>query len=345
MLLKIGELAKRTGLTVRTLHHYDEMGLLSPSIRSDGGYRLYGRDDVARLYRILALRQLGLPLAEIGACLAREGSVLPALIDRQLHALDAQIAEAVALRDRLQRLSEMVRQGEEPELADWLTTLEMMMVYDKYFTAEEQAELSQRKHAPEVAASQEAWPSLIAEVRQLMASGVPAADPAARAAAARWSALVLQFTGGSPNLLAKSAQMMNQEQSVQSQTGIDPAMMAYIAEAVSEARLETYARYLNEEEMVRMRANYGKRGPEWLPLIAQMRAFMDAGTPPESEAVQVAAQQWELLTQRFAGTDPATREKIRHAMESEPNLLALTGMDLPLMRYVRSAGAGPAGRE
>ena len=50
MLLKVGELAKRTGLTIRTLHHYDELGLLKPSHRSDAGYRLYDRDDLARLH-------------------------------------------------------------------------------------------------------------------------------------------------------------------------------------------------------------------------------------------------------------------------------------------------------
>ncbi|WP_076901938.1 MerR family DNA-binding transcriptional regulator, partial [Burkholderia pseudomallei] len=47
MLLKIGELAKRSGLTVRALHHYDAIGLLKPSARADNGYRLYDRNDIA----------------------------------------------------------------------------------------------------------------------------------------------------------------------------------------------------------------------------------------------------------------------------------------------------------
>lgn len=51
MMLKVGELARRSGLTVRTLHHYDSIGLLKPSGRSDAGYRLYNRDDVARCTR------------------------------------------------------------------------------------------------------------------------------------------------------------------------------------------------------------------------------------------------------------------------------------------------------
>ncbi|KQN67535.1 hypothetical protein ASF04_17235 [Duganella sp. Leaf61] len=71
MLLKIGELAKRTGLTVRTLHHYDAIGLLQPSARTDAGYRLYNRTDIARLHHIQALRKFGLSLADIGASLDR----------------------------------------------------------------------------------------------------------------------------------------------------------------------------------------------------------------------------------------------------------------------------------
>lgn len=65
--LVIGELAKRPGLTVRTLHHYDAIKLLSPPTRSDAGYRLYNRQHInrqhiERLRRIQALRRLGLSL-------------------------------------------------------------------------------------------------------------------------------------------------------------------------------------------------------------------------------------------------------------------------------------------
>jgi DNA-binding transcriptional MerR regulator len=59
---KIGELEAATGLTVRTLHHYDEIGLLRPSERSEAGHRICTDADVRRLYRIISLRQLGFPL-------------------------------------------------------------------------------------------------------------------------------------------------------------------------------------------------------------------------------------------------------------------------------------------
>ena len=62
---KVGALARQTGLTVRTLHHYDEIGLLAPSLRTGAGHRLYTADDLGRLLQILSLRQLGLSLDEV----------------------------------------------------------------------------------------------------------------------------------------------------------------------------------------------------------------------------------------------------------------------------------------
>ena len=61
--LKVGELARRTGLTVRTLHHWDELGLLQPGDRTDSGHRLYGEEQVVRLQHIVTLRTLGFAVA------------------------------------------------------------------------------------------------------------------------------------------------------------------------------------------------------------------------------------------------------------------------------------------
>ncbi|MDQ3053793.1 MAG: MerR family DNA-binding transcriptional regulator, partial [Actinomycetota bacterium] len=57
---KIGQLARSSGLTVRTLHHYDHIGLVRPSARTPSGHRLYNDADIRRLYEVIALRDLGL---------------------------------------------------------------------------------------------------------------------------------------------------------------------------------------------------------------------------------------------------------------------------------------------
>src|SRR6187402_3298664 len=103
---KIGELARRTGLTVRTLHHYDEIGLLAPSYRTGAGHRLYTADDVTRLQMIVSLRQLDLPR------------------------LRQRIDEQQALYRRLEAVAERLRTAEEVSAEDFLTTMEMIAMYD-----------------------------------------------------------------------------------------------------------------------------------------------------------------------------------------------------------------------
>src|SRR5690348_16567533 len=65
----VGDLAKLTGITVRALHHYDEIGLVRPSARSAAGYRLYDDGDIVRLQQVLLFRELGLSLDGIAAIL------------------------------------------------------------------------------------------------------------------------------------------------------------------------------------------------------------------------------------------------------------------------------------
>jgi DNA-binding transcriptional MerR regulator len=82
--MKVGAVAEAAGLTVRTLHHWDSIGLLSPSERSPAGHREYTEGDLVRLYQVLALRSLGLGLDSIAVCL--DAGVDPARLvrDRRL---------------------------------------------------------------------------------------------------------------------------------------------------------------------------------------------------------------------------------------------------------------------
>ncbi|MGH3094628.1 MAG: MerR family transcriptional regulator, partial [Streptosporangiales bacterium] len=74
-LLSIGELARRTGLTVKTIRFWSDEGLVPPADRTPAGYRLYGPDALARLALVRTLRELGVDLATVQRVLAREVSV------------------------------------------------------------------------------------------------------------------------------------------------------------------------------------------------------------------------------------------------------------------------------
>src|SRR4051794_22435910 len=110
----VGELAAVSGLTVRTLHHWDEIGLLRPAARSAAGHRRYSDADVRRLYRIVALRGLGLSLEDVGAALEHEGPDLRAAVAGHLARVEEELAHVRNLRRRLRRILDAFDQLGEP---------------------------------------------------------------------------------------------------------------------------------------------------------------------------------------------------------------------------------------
>src|SRR5580700_1278451 len=95
---RIGEVATATGLTVRALHHYDQIGLVVPSGRTSGGHRLYTSADVVLLYEVTAMRQLGLSLEQVGVVLAGQTDVRR-VIDQQLRMAQRLRKQLIAARD------------------------------------------------------------------------------------------------------------------------------------------------------------------------------------------------------------------------------------------------------
>lgn len=103
---RIGEVAQRTGLTRRTLRHYDDLGLLTPSARSWGDYRLYDEDDLVRLLQIQNLKALGLSLPEIIVALEDRSLDAAATLRSHLAHLEERIAAEQVLARRLAGLAD-----------------------------------------------------------------------------------------------------------------------------------------------------------------------------------------------------------------------------------------------
>ncbi|MFJ2739272.1 MerR family transcriptional regulator [Streptomyces sp. NPDC087440] len=96
--LTVGRAAALVGVSVKTLHHWDSIGLMRPTSRTRSGYRVYGAEDIARLHRVLVYRELGLPLAEIGRILDAPDTDARAHLRRQ----------RTELTERIERLERMV---------------------------------------------------------------------------------------------------------------------------------------------------------------------------------------------------------------------------------------------
>ena len=86
--MKIGEFAKISGVTVKTLLHYDKIGLLKPDEKTDSGYRIYCEDDFLKLQQITTLKFIGLSLNEISHILHESGENLESMISIQKKALE-----------------------------------------------------------------------------------------------------------------------------------------------------------------------------------------------------------------------------------------------------------------
>jgi len=231
---KVGQLAERTGLTVRTLHHYDQIGLLSPSHRSKAGHRLYGERDVKRLQKIVSLRQLGLTLDQIAEWLSRPRLSAVDVLDLHIRKIREQIGAQEALCSRLEGITRALRARERVSMDEFLNTIEAIQMYDKYYTPDELERIKKRGEvvgAERIREVEQEWPVLIAQVREEMEKGTDPTDPRVRKLAEKWMSLVKEFTGGDPQIAAKVKQMYQQEPAVRQQTGIDAAMFEYVQKA------------------------------------------------------------------------------------------------------------------
>lgn len=189
--MKVGELARRTGLTVRALHHYDEIGLLRPSLHTEAGHRLYTAEDVARLQQIASLRQLGFPLDAIRALLDRPDFAPLQVIHLHLARLGEQIELQRQLYARLEALAAQLRAAGEVSAEEFLRTIEVMTMTQPYYTPEQMkqfAELGQQVSPEEIKAVQDGWLALLPEIQANR--DLDPASPQAQALLQRWEELL-----------------------------------------------------------------------------------------------------------------------------------------------------------
>ncbi len=136
--LTVSEVSDMAGVSVRTLHHYDEIGLLEPSARTPAGYRLYDRDDLARLQEILLFRELEIPLSDIAVLLSGGAFDRRAALELQREMLHAKSVRTTALIAAVDRALNAERTGVR------MTNEEMLDVFGDFDPAEHEDEVKER---------------------------------------------------------------------------------------------------------------------------------------------------------------------------------------------------------
>jgi DNA-binding transcriptional MerR regulator len=219
--MRIGELARATGVSVRALRHYEQLGLLKAEGRTPSNHRLYGQPALERLYRICALKNLGLSLAEINQALEAEG--LGDLMQRQLVHVEREMQRLGAMQQRLRRLATYL---DQPLSSQKLVELiQALVAMERYFTPAQLESLRQRRQK---AGSQEGkWRELGSALRAHMEAGTPPTDPEVQALAERRRQYVLEFSAGDPEILATLQRLRKEKMPAGGLAGWDAQLMEY----------------------------------------------------------------------------------------------------------------------
>jgi DNA-binding transcriptional MerR regulator len=199
-MLQAQQFAELAGVTVRTLHHYDRLGLLRAR-RTEAGYRMYRESDLERLEQIVALKFVGLPLKRIKTLLDRDNLDLAEALPRQRLVLEAKRKLIDRAIRAIQDAERTLASGQRPDAAILKKIIEVLEMQDnanwseRYYSEEALAKLKAREWTPEMQAeSTKKWTDLCREVEASLDEDP--AGPKAQALAARWGALILDFTGG-----------------------------------------------------------------------------------------------------------------------------------------------------
>ena len=210
---RIQEFANLAGVTVRALHHYDRLQLLSPTHRSERGYRLYCHEDLGRLERILVLRYLGLSLREIARLLdtaADKGEQnLKSTLARQREVLRKRRHDLDLVLLAIEHAQQRAQNPAEPEWLLYQTILKEIQMQDgtdwteRYYSPKAIETLRERHAAetPERQAEAGArWQALLADIQSALDHAVSPDSAEGRALVARWMRLGDEFTLGDPEL-------------------------------------------------------------------------------------------------------------------------------------------------
>jgi DNA-binding transcriptional MerR regulator len=242
----IGELDRTAGVTVRTLRHYDDIGLLSASNRTAAGHRRYSQADLWRLLRIRSLRRLGLSLEDVSRVMgapADDPTALQQVLRTELGRLEARAAELEStiarVREQLDRIDRSA--GGTDLLA---RSMEVHSMLEGYFTDEQKQQIVARRDRlgdrdQDLRAE---WVGLLKGLSESLKAGVPASDPEVQRMSARWDEIGTAYVGEDP-AIRESAHRLWQEntEAVSSHVSraigwMDPGQMPAVVAYVGEAR-------------------------------------------------------------------------------------------------------------
>lgn len=213
-MFKIGEVAKKTGVSMRSLRHYDKLGLLSPSGRSASGYRLYNNKDIYRLQQIVSLKQMNLPLQTIQSMLLDDAMTLQQTLQIHRDFLRQQLKQQQLICRNIDDLLGRLDNQETLSLEAIYNTMEAIKMLETYFSTEQREALQKRTfNQSEVEGKRyaEAWTEIFMGLESLRKERIEPEDERTKPYALQAKALVQVFTAGDKGIEQSLKSMVHQE--------------------------------------------------------------------------------------------------------------------------------------
>jgi len=233
--MKIGELAKETGVSIRTLHYYDETSLLSPSSRGDSGHRIYDKSDVVRLHRILCLKKLDLSLEEIRDVIGKSNAQIETLLDRNIESIEAEISEKKETLRTLRGTQQLLDLKDEVDLAELIDFIKDISLSQEYFTEDQLNYMEEREEQVGVEAMRQIYkdiPRMTAVIREAIAANLSPTSPKVLAVVKQWSEIADTLVGSEDeDVTAVARKIVEENPEILSRHKLSQEMVDYMRKA------------------------------------------------------------------------------------------------------------------
>ncbi|WP_342601144.1 MerR family transcriptional regulator [Psychrobacillus sp. FSL H8-0483] len=237
----IGDLAKLSNSTVRTLRYYDEIGLLTPSHLSDGGHRYYSEQEVIKLQYIKVLKEMGFNLIAIQQMLEHQHLSHKEALAMQLRVLEL---EKKRLEERTRSIRHLLQVSELEELANWKDVFDHIPmnstptpinvyeeIWNKHFSKDEVQYLKQLPKVGDDMEVIQSFTTLINDIRKNIE--IDNTSPAAQKLAQRWLALSEIIFNGNNALAHKAWNIQKETKGELGMYQFDPAVVDFIEKAIT----------------------------------------------------------------------------------------------------------------
>lgn len=232
--MKVGELAKITGITIRTLHHYHQIGLLIPSHLTESGHRLYGENDLKKLYHILALKDFGFSLEEILDILSVVDASPKALVKLQIQKTESKLRELEKLHGQLLELQNTLIVEQNSTVDKFIEVIQMMQMNSKKYLTKEQIEELRGSFdsipKDEMEQMEEEWFSFIALLKHCYKTKKPADSTEMRQCIEFWERFNTTILGQNDEIRNAVYQYHSEERDSVLNYGLSPELYNYLSE-------------------------------------------------------------------------------------------------------------------